>query len=901
MNIFISYSHKDEKWKNELNAHLEVLKNSIKVEIWDDRQLIGGDDWKKEIERSLSEATIAIMMVSQHFLSSKFIIGVEVPAILESRIKKGLIAYPIIVRDCAWQTVSWLSEIQARPNDGIALASVKPSKRDEYFKEIATEIYNMISEFDSPHPQSTPVVKEVEQNLEKPTGNIIDEMYNALKKFEGLGFVNPNIIADTYPFNIANHKVFHYHNFSLQTLNPQIYHLLSTIKIKNKKIHYTKNFLEQYENLEDDYQTKLNYVLGRLNQSLILFICCFENPEQVIKDSSTRSLRFDLSYYEHRHGELVEFDVNINPNKTCDCLLCNLKNLDFSRIIEKLKTGQGTDERGTIDAFLHYKVASDNFKESYILLDKIREQGQDNFIQYFIASYNLLNIYGFLEGDYFLDDKGTILEKIETIDLDKILSDAENIDRKVLESLIEIRFEIVFNKISRKVDDLHTKILEVYNLYEKGGYASGQNHVQFLHHELWLLTTYFNYNHLIFDDFSIFHKVIKKIFEALIVSYVTNDRYPNRLSKFNELHLRMAILNLPTEDLKKILEKYEITDIKVDEECYMELLLKTKNLLQSNHYQQLSLGKPIANKLFKSQINNHHFSSRFVRAFSNLFLILSIVDFKRDDFKPIVPVLMHFLEIDTELFHYPLKYLSRFCIKNGHVLDTQDYMKILDLINRKERYQHEEFTRGVCWALDNNYAEFKIENEDLIKKAILIFTGKNYSKAANLIFYWNVSNVSNQKLIAEALIEVLRKYFSFDLYYELVMRNIIQSDTNDLFEKCLGEISKKSKTEFHNSFFGVQHRNYQFNWFIKLLYSFDIDRRDKRFKVFEKLPEYFDWLLRFDFEEYDYSNFNPQWLLNWKSETYFAKFKGVNRIKSNLKTHLRKNSDKELAEIYFKL
>jgi len=48
--VFISYSHKDEKWKDRLESHLGVLAKQGLVEIWDDRRIKDSEDWYSEIE-----------------------------------------------------------------------------------------------------------------------------------------------------------------------------------------------------------------------------------------------------------------------------------------------------------------------------------------------------------------------------------------------------------------------------------------------------------------------------------------------------------------------------------------------------------------------------------------------------------------------------------------------------------------------------------------------------------------------------------------------------------------------------------------------------------------------------------------------------------------------------------
>ncbi len=43
--VFISYSHKDEAWKDRLVAHLGVLAQEGLLDTWDDRCIGGGEDW----------------------------------------------------------------------------------------------------------------------------------------------------------------------------------------------------------------------------------------------------------------------------------------------------------------------------------------------------------------------------------------------------------------------------------------------------------------------------------------------------------------------------------------------------------------------------------------------------------------------------------------------------------------------------------------------------------------------------------------------------------------------------------------------------------------------------------------------------------------------------------------
>ena len=42
--VFISYSHKDEEWKDRLVTHLGVLEQAGILDVWEDRRIEAGDD-----------------------------------------------------------------------------------------------------------------------------------------------------------------------------------------------------------------------------------------------------------------------------------------------------------------------------------------------------------------------------------------------------------------------------------------------------------------------------------------------------------------------------------------------------------------------------------------------------------------------------------------------------------------------------------------------------------------------------------------------------------------------------------------------------------------------------------------------------------------------------------------
>jgi tetratricopeptide (TPR) repeat protein len=142
--VFISYSHKDEEWKDRLVTHLGVLQQEGIFNVWDDRRIGAGEDWYQEIHEAMAAASVAILLVSAHSLTSEFILREEVARLLKRRDKEGLRIFPVIVKPCAWDEVKWLARMQVRPKDGRPLSAGTEHQIDADLTAIAKEVKAII-------------------------------------------------------------------------------------------------------------------------------------------------------------------------------------------------------------------------------------------------------------------------------------------------------------------------------------------------------------------------------------------------------------------------------------------------------------------------------------------------------------------------------------------------------------------------------------------------------------------------------------------------------------------------------------------------------------------------------------------------------------------------------------
>jgi hypothetical protein len=86
--VFISYAHKDAKFMEEFRRMLQPMIGD-EFELWTDNNIDPGEDWNSKIEKAMQSSSIALLLVSDHFLESSYIMKVEVQSILQMHVSEG--------------------------------------------------------------------------------------------------------------------------------------------------------------------------------------------------------------------------------------------------------------------------------------------------------------------------------------------------------------------------------------------------------------------------------------------------------------------------------------------------------------------------------------------------------------------------------------------------------------------------------------------------------------------------------------------------------------------------------------------------------------------------------------------------------------------------------------------
>jgi hypothetical protein len=144
LKVFCSYSHKDAKLLDKLDAHMSSLRTSLAVDTWKDGMIKAGSDWRKEIMASLEIADVILLLISSDFLRSDFCQSIELRRAIERHETDRTLIIPILVRPCDIKGTV-LEKFQCIPKG--AKPVTEWANRDRAFVDIVERIRTALSDF----------------------------------------------------------------------------------------------------------------------------------------------------------------------------------------------------------------------------------------------------------------------------------------------------------------------------------------------------------------------------------------------------------------------------------------------------------------------------------------------------------------------------------------------------------------------------------------------------------------------------------------------------------------------------------------------------------------------------------------------------------------------------------
>jgi class 3 adenylate cyclase len=141
--VVISYARKEmgiTPILKELEEHCKGLEKSGKITYFIDTRTETGAAWESKILGEFGRAQAAILLIGPSFLASDFIQEVELPLLWHRYDLKKVSLFPLLVKDCDYEGIPRLKEIQFAHEVKKPLAGLRNTARNTIFKKLLKDI-----------------------------------------------------------------------------------------------------------------------------------------------------------------------------------------------------------------------------------------------------------------------------------------------------------------------------------------------------------------------------------------------------------------------------------------------------------------------------------------------------------------------------------------------------------------------------------------------------------------------------------------------------------------------------------------------------------------------------------------------------------------------------------------
>jgi hypothetical protein len=152
--VLLSYAHRDERLRVELDKHLSALRRSPLIDVWHDQKIIPGSDFNHEIFQHLESADLVLLLISPDFVDSDYCYQREMRSALRRHAKGQARVIPIILRPVDWLRTP-IGRLLALPRDGKPVTSWH--RRDEALLDVAKGVRIAVEEIGSNRFGAAPV------------------------------------------------------------------------------------------------------------------------------------------------------------------------------------------------------------------------------------------------------------------------------------------------------------------------------------------------------------------------------------------------------------------------------------------------------------------------------------------------------------------------------------------------------------------------------------------------------------------------------------------------------------------------------------------------------------------------------------------------------------------------
>lgn len=184
--LFISYAHEDESYKDRLLVHLKPHIRNGMVKVWQDQDILPGQQWNDSIRKELYQADIALFLISPDFMNSNYIDSVEVKEAMQLHDKGEIILVPIVVRTSNLGMTE-LSRFQALPKHAKAISTW--SDRDAAWIDVVKGLERLFKSIEEKHQNEADQANTSSSSASsapEPTTRTDNPIVNQLEDIQGM-------------------------------------------------------------------------------------------------------------------------------------------------------------------------------------------------------------------------------------------------------------------------------------------------------------------------------------------------------------------------------------------------------------------------------------------------------------------------------------------------------------------------------------------------------------------------------------------------------------------------------------------------------------------------------------------------------------------------------------------
>jgi hypothetical protein len=698
---------------------------------------------------------------------------------------------------------------------------------------------------------------------------LIDQLNLSLDHhYDELRFVPTHILTRLFPFKLlkAKYSYSYASSFQINSNNEELLRFFKSFRIgKNNSITFKS---KKFSNQVKDSRSKVLKIVKKLNHNLI----------------------YDFATIG---GE--EVDIRLKKETQCGCVRCSYNNLDFYTSYNLLKNEPYQSHTETMKhAYIHFQFG--NFiaalKLFYYVYHKSKSEGK--YILPFICLYNLKRLKQYIRGHHSAVDKEIeeIINKVNRISL-RTAKVAASHQSPFIENITNwIADNEFFNDAHKNVIDVLEKIRDHYHSQIKGGFSNNSNYHILVSHFA-ELDQFLDQNFLIFNNYSDFEGVVDKLLEGLLMIHSFNKHQRSRIDFINEYLLLKIITFTKRETIIKFYKRFHLLSLRFRSQensgpSFEELALK--------FFSDYSKLKSISSE----EKLTFFFWEKYHKIFDNILLILSLSD-KKIDLTAIASQLSKIIKDEDFIRKFEADSIADFLRTKGKYISDKVFQEIITACIDNPKLHSQQIFSAIKLQVSNHHKNLIINDEPTFAAVKEKFLEKcsrcnSFHRTDILIKIIPILSDNLKKEIQQAIVELLKKDFQWDVYYLFAIYGFI--DYKLFYKKFLDQAPPppNGKTIIRHPFNQGDASFNRLSEILNMSFKYNIDLNNEEHQKYKGISPYYDWLL--DMESFNYKKFEPLWILEYQTVYYLRKIFKNKKVKEYLISFLKKTKHEHLSQLF---